>query len=134
MFLKCDLWFYFFFSVFSISFIIALYSWIMIYSFRIEGQMSYIMREKRSRACNCHFLKVNSLHFPATLPQNLFLIQQMIPDFIFTFVFSKPTDIDECAMDSFICGDYGLCVNTVGAYTCDCIDGYSRVGDSCVGK
>ena len=47
------------------------------------------------------------------------------------------TDIDECA-EANPCGEGGNCINTVGAYGCDCHDGYMlrlrRTGWECEGK
>ena len=44
--------------------------------------------------------------------------------FCFCFCYS---DIDECTEDTAICGIYSTCNNTVGNFTCDCLDGYEQL-------
>lgn len=44
------------------------------------------------------------------------------------------TDIDECELDMHDCQPSQQCINTVGTYTCQCPDGYSKIGIECVGK
>ena len=41
-------------------------------------------------------------------------------------------NIDECALGIDECGNNGVCENTVDAYTCECDDGFSFDGVSCV--
>ncbi|KAK7446068.1 hypothetical protein BaRGS_00040292, partial [Batillaria attramentaria] len=33
-------------------------------------------------------------------------------------------DIDECLKDPHICGNDKICINTIGSYTCSCLEGY----------
>uniref|UniRef100_A0A671S0I7 EGF containing fibulin extracellular matrix protein 2b n=1 Tax=Sinocyclocheilus anshuiensis TaxID=1608454 RepID=A0A671S0I7_9TELE len=42
------------------------------------------------------------------------------------------TDIDECELDMHDCQPSQECINTVGTYTCQCPDGYSKIGIECV--
>lgn len=44
------------------------------------------------------------------------------------------TDIDECELDMHDCQPSQECINTVGTYTCQCPDGYNKIGIECVGK
>ena len=45
------------------------------------------------------------------------------------------TDIDECSIGKYICGDLEECENTDGNYTCNCQKGYRRDDySSCIGK
>ena len=42
------------------------------------------------------------------------------------------SDIDECALEAHSCAaDGGVCTNTAGAYSCDCVSGYSGDGYVC---
>ena len=42
------------------------------------------------------------------------------------------SDIDECATDAHSCAsEGGVCANTAGAYSCDCVSGYSGDGSVC---
>ena len=42
------------------------------------------------------------------------------------------SDIDECAMETHSCAaEGGECANTAGAYSCDCVSGYSGDGSVC---
>ena len=45
------------------------------------------------------------------------------------------TDIDECARDPSLCRG-GHCVNSIGSYICECLDGHelSSDGKACKGK
>ena len=41
--------------------------------------------------------------------------------------FSLCLDIDECIEDDSVdCGEHAECNNTVGSYTCDCLNGYEK--------
>ena len=40
-------------------------------------------------------------------------------------------DTNECALDLDTCIENAVCTNTIGSYTCDCVDGYSGDGTSC---
>ena len=42
-------------------------------------------------------------------------------------------DIDECTEDAQICGDAtaGFCFNSVGAYACECNDGFYFFNETC---
>lgn len=42
--------------------------------------------------------------------------------------FMHHLDIDDCAMDSSLCGQ--ICVNTFGSYACDCNPGFRLLEDS----
>ena len=39
-------------------------------------------------------------------------------------------DVNECAVGN-PCGVNAICVNTIGSYTCDCVDGYVANGSMC---
>lgn len=42
-------------------------------------------------------------------------------------------DIDECAVDPSKCStEHEKCVNTVGSYSCECVDGYKRENNKCI--
>ena len=42
------------------------------------------------------------------------------------------SDIDECALETHSCAESGgVCTNTAGAYSCDCVSGYSGDGSVC---
>ena len=43
-------------------------------------------------------------------------------------------DVDECKEKGAVCGDQGVCVNTLGSYTCACQPGYRGNGTHCEGK
>ena len=43
-------------------------------------------------------------------------------------------DIDECFTNSYSCGVYAVCINTVGLYICACKAGYSGDGNTCTGE
>uniref|UniRef100_A0A4W5MRE2 EGF containing fibulin extracellular matrix protein 2b n=1 Tax=Hucho hucho TaxID=62062 RepID=A0A4W5MRE2_9TELE len=43
-------------------------------------------------------------------------------------------DMDECVLDLHDCQPSQQCVNTVGTYSCQCPDGYSKIGIECVGE
>lgn len=42
-------------------------------------------------------------------------------------------DIDECTTGRHACGPEQMCYNTRGSYTCNCLPGYQRNGDHCIG-
>lgn len=44
------------------------------------------------------------------------------------------TDIDECATGRHTCGPEQTCYNTRGSFMCQCLPGYLRNGDRCVGE
>jgi hypothetical protein len=47
------------------------------------------------------------------------------------------SDIDECANNISICGNYGQCNNLIGSYNCECMNGYRQVtttNHTCEGK
>lgn len=44
------------------------------------------------------------------------------------------TDIDECERHEHDCQPSQECINSVGAFTCQCPDGYRKVGTECVGE
>ena len=46
---------------------------------------------------------------------------------------SQTIDINECAEQPTICGDYSKCRNTKGSYTCSCAKGYKMKDGKCVG-
>ena len=44
-------------------------------------------------------------------------------------------DINECVEMDDICGEVAECVNAVGSYECNCIEGYEAAPNgTCVGK
>ena len=43
-------------------------------------------------------------------------------------------DVDECELDLHDCQPSQQCVNMVGTFSCQCPDGYSKIGVECVGK
>ena len=46
---------------------------------------------------------------------------------MFLKIFKKKTnfltDIDECALDEYMCVENAVCNNTEGSYTCECVNG-----------
>lgn len=44
------------------------------------------------------------------------------------------TDVDECERLDHDCQPSQQCINTLGAYTCQCPDGYRKVGTECIGE
>lgn len=50
--------------------------------------------------------------------------------------FSSPTnaDVDECERDEHDCQPSQQCINTLGAFNCQCPDGYRKVGTECIGE
>lgn len=44
------------------------------------------------------------------------------------------TDVDECERDEHDCLPSQHCINTLGAFTCHCPDGYRKVGTECIGE
>ncbi|CAB1332923.1 unnamed protein product, partial [Coregonus sp. 'balchen'] len=44
----------------------------------------------------------------------------------------KGRDVDECVLNLHDCQPSQQCVNTVGTYSCQCPDGYSKIGIECV--
>ena len=49
------------------------------------------------------------------------------------FVPLSLSDVDECAFNEHTCDrEFGLCVNIIGSYSCECRVGYSGDGLSCV--
>lgn len=51
---------------------------------------------------------------------------------IFHFVFFLIADIDECS-SGHRCHNNATCQNTVGSYTCTCVNGYTGDGINCTG-
>ena len=43
------------------------------------------------------------------------------------------TDIDECASGTHNCDANAQCSNTIGSFTCNCVQGYSGNGVECSG-
>lgn len=43
-------------------------------------------------------------------------------------------DIDECERDEHDCQPSQQCINSLGAFTCQCPDGYRKVGTECIGE
>ena len=37
-------------------------------------------------------------------------------------------DVDECAVSSHQCDVNSNCTNSIGAYSCDCLPGYTKIG------
>ena len=49
------------------------------------------------------------------------------------YQFSLSSDVDECAEATHNCHQFASCTNTVGHFTCKCIDGYTGNGKICQG-
>lgn len=47
---------------------------------------------------------------------------------------SLRADIDECERDEHDCQPSQECINSEGAFTCQCPDGYRKVGTECIGE
>lgn len=50
------------------------------------------------------------------------------------FISLTNTDINECEREEHDCQPSQECINTVGAFTCQCPDGYRKVGTECIGE
>lgn len=48
---------------------------------------------------------------------------------IFSFI-----DIDECETNEHNCDPNARCINSVGSYYCECIEGYHGTGTKCEGN
>ena len=61
------------------------------------------------------------------------LIETQLANSYLLDIFS-PTDINECSRNNGGCNHH--CMNTEGAYQCECIGGFSLLGDgiTCAGK
>ena len=44
------------------------------------------------------------------------------------------SDIDECALGTYVCDVNANCENTIGSYDCVCVDGYVKNGSFCMSK
>lgn len=44
------------------------------------------------------------------------------------------TDVDECEREEHDCQPSQECINTLGAFTCQCPDGYRKVATECIGE
>ena len=44
------------------------------------------------------------------------------------------TDIDECENATASCPEEEECQNTVGSFTCVCLEGFSRTNGRCIGN
>ena len=54
---------------------------------------------------------------------------QIVMDFLFLQKLAFPfSDIDECAEEESICGDFGTCSNSQGNFSCTCNPGYDLIG------
>lgn len=51
----------------------------------------------------------------------------------FLYCMSFP-DIDECASGTHNCREDQVCINLRGSFTCQCLPGYQKRGEQCVGK
>ena len=40
-----------------------------------------------------------------------------------------PIDRDECTEEMYTCTEHAMCSNTMGGYTCVCVDGYHDVSE-----
>ena len=47
-------------------------------------------------------------------------------------IITFPTDVNECALGIDACSDVADCFNTPGSYNCQCPQGYTGDGFSCV--
>ena len=54
---------------------------------------------------------------------------------MFILVLCHVLDIDECIEGSHDCdSSTEMCVNLVGSYSCQCVDGFQLNGQTCEGK
>lgn len=53
---------------------------------------------------------------------------------LFSLCVGVCTDVDECELSLHNCQPSQECINTLGTFTCQCPDGYSKIGQECVGK
>ena len=51
-----------------------------------------------------------------------------------TLIFNVFIDVDECGLRTHNCHEFANCTNTVGHFTCRCIDGYTGNGKLCQGQ
>ena len=67
------------------------------------------------------------------MPGNVLL--PMYPSFMcgVTVLFCH-ADVDECTEGTHNCSVNATCTNTVGGFTCECLDGFTGDGVSCNGK
>ena len=52
----------------------------------------------------------------------------------FFFFAERPTDVNECEEGTHSCHGDATCTNTIGSYSCSCVDGFSGDGKQCRGK
>ena len=49
-------------------------------------------------------------------------------------VHSDSVDVDECSINTSVCGNNSTCVNDIGSYSCLCDEGYTFYQNVCVGE
>ena len=71
-------------------------------------------------------ISVFKLVLCAAIPENLGVI----------ILFRGPdcSDIDECAIGTHDCTADQICSNLDGSYDCNCLDGFQRLGNKCIGE
>ena len=42
-------------------------------------------------------------------------------------------DIDECKEKPGLCGENAMCLNKAGLYQCECLKGFQKINESCIG-
>jgi len=42
------------------------------------------------------------------------------------------TNINECLLEKSVCPDFAECTDTLGSFTCTCVEGYKKEGEICV--
>ncbi len=63
---------------------------------------------------------------------NVFAVHDANCQFPFFLPKQQHVDIDECA-NSSICWENSVCVNSLGSYACQCLDGYTGLQE-CKGQ
>ena len=71
--------------------------------------------------------------FVSLSQQNIITILYCLVQWKWKSLFFESTDIDECAQDQDDCHSNGVCMNTIGSYTCQCNAGFQGDGRSCTG-
>ena len=50
-----------------------------------------------------------------------------------SLLYFLPPDFDECQMETYPCNASSNCTDTIGSFTCTCIDGFEGDGFNCIG-